>query len=174
MFYVSNDKHLNYEQSKEFLELCFQEATYFTLLDMAFRRYDNYNQDLEKCLEPFKVGEITNRNGEYGNSMYLDETLTSYVYEITEQSKESFLSVFPGIYMDWEADFHQVDREMPEISSLSDIIFLDEEKRMIVETIEHEGIIRIFQKTGALVDWAQQKKKIWKPFSHEIEKVMSW
>jgi len=52
MFYESYDRHLNYKQSKAFLELCFQEA-----------------------------------------------------------SKAAFLSVYPGIYMDCEEDYHRIDKK---------------------------------------------------------------
>lgn len=182
MFYESYDRQLNYKQSKAFLELCFKEASYFTLLDMTFREYDGYNRELEECLKPFQVGVIINKDGQYGGSTYLKDTpsgmtgeeLTAYVYEVNEESKAAFLSIYPGIYMDCEEIYHKVDRKIPQPSSLCDVMFLDDEKRVIVEAIAHEGIVRISQQEGLLSEYAQKNKKLFTVYPDDDVSQMRW
>ena len=177
MYLTKAGEALNEKQSKELMKLCLQEASYFTLVvwpdHEEMWKYHNYDREFEKSMQPYCVGDIRIPNGTWG-CYYAGYKIK--IFEITEKSAEELLKFHESIYLEWdvtiqremEDDDYDGEDDVP-LNTLSDIAFLDKNKRIMVETEPHEGYVGIYEGNKTLIDFVQRNPEVWRRSTHDYD-----
>lgn len=132
---ISGDKFL------AFLELCFQEATYFSLKKAIWT--DATNTAVQKKIEPYLIREIETLNWfGYGISLAPIEyqrKMNIYLYKADRAAKDILGKYFSDIFLRYYNNGILSDSNQ----TLEDLCFFTKEK-LFVGTVSHENILEVF------------------------------
>lgn len=168
---------LTLKQSQEVFRLCLQEATYFTMT--VFPRCESdwervtFDKTLENRLEPYCIGKKHLVEGRWGNVLVGDicdvnPGIQLKIFKVTPETSAILLEFYDTIYLehsdDVQASFHQIGKEEEvhtKLATLSDIFFLDAERKVMVETVAFEGMVGIYEDNEVLLNFVKRTPNIW-------------
>lgn len=177
MYEVYQGEALTLAQSKELFQLCFQEAKYFTLSvysnkEPAYKSFV-FHTELEERLNPYCIGTKHIKKGRWGNRG-IDETnpfdpgIKLKVFEVTPETTTILQEFYDTIYLEYsddvQASYNNVKSSKNIIvnhSSLTDIFFLDEQRKVMVETLPWEGTVGIYEDNKVLLDFVHACPEKW-------------
>lgn len=137
----SSPKTISENNFSIFLELCFKNATYFSLNKAPWT--DSIRKDLQTRLEPFLVKEILTPTWfGYDYSMAPPEDyrqLKVFLYNAEIIAKDIFLECFSDVFL----KIGQGGTLLDSLQTLEDLCFFSQES-LFVGTVSHEFLLGVF------------------------------